>query len=192
MNKNTEMTNALFPKWKKQVKVYNDAIKALETIKPLADKFDGKVINKRFKDALNDICKDIDVAFSIDEKGYNRYAKVNEKIIVMRLTDRSFPTSEVSCGYIDEDRFEIWQVDNEKFYINGDGRLAKDIFIQAVDRMIDVVNERIAQYQDCIDNFDAYMDEVRKVNETIKALGDKLHYPMTLQTLRLELPFWYK
>lgn len=57
-------------KFEQQVKAYNDAIKALEVAKTLADKFDGKVINKRFTNALNEASdkffgKERQVIFSI-------------------------------------------------------------------------------------------------------------------------------
>lgn len=178
-------------KWQHQVKVFNDAIKSLEVIKPLADKFDGKVINKRFTTAMNEVADKEIVRFSIHEKGYNRTAKVNEKVVSLYLCDRGFK-AENGWGYIDEDDFEVREFSDTDFYINADGRLVKDFFIQAVDNMIEFFNGRIAEYQDCIDNFDKYLEEIRNVNKQIDELKKKLHYPMSIQTYKLELPFWYQ
>lgn len=177
-------------KWQHQVKVFNDAIKSLEIIKPLADKFNGKVINKRFTTAMNEVADTEIVRFSIHEKGYNRTAKVNEKVVAMYLCDRGFK-AENGWEYIDEDNFEVREFSDTDFYINADGRLVKDFFIHAVDNMIEYFKRRIAEYQDCIDNFDKYLEEIANVNKQINELKKKLHYPMSIQTYKLELPFWY-
>lgn len=179
-------------KWTKQVKVLNDGIKSLETIKPLADKFDGKVINKRFVKALNEVSDHNIVIFSLVDKGYDRRVGYNEKLINFYLTDRSFKIESQSCwGYIDEDDFTILEIDNDNFYVNADGRLVKDIFIKAIDKTIDRLNRKIEAFQDCIDHFDEYLNEVNKVNKALADLHAKLHYPMSVLTNDVELPFYY-
>lgn len=189
---NKEVSNGVFPRWKQQIKAFDGGIKSLEGIKTLADKFDGKVINKRFVNAMNEITDEKVAIFSLVEKGYDYRTKINEKIISIYLTDRSFPTSKCTCGYIDEDRFDVREINEKDFYINGDGRLVKEFFIKALDDMIAILTQRRDAYQDCINNFDEYLDEVRKINNEIEELRKKVHYPMSIQTIKLELPFWYK
>lgn len=80
-------------KFEQQVKAYNDAIKALEVAKTLADKFDGKVINKRFTNALNEATnaffgKDNVVIFSLDATHYDWSHKQNVTQIELYLSDR--------------------------------------------------------------------------------------------------------
>ena len=76
-----EIQELMVPKWTHQVKVFNDAIKSLEAIKVIADKFDGKVINKRFITKLNEISDGNIIIFSLEEKGYDYIAGINEKVV---------------------------------------------------------------------------------------------------------------
>ena len=69
-----ETQRLMVPKWTHQVKVFNDAIKSLEAIKVIADKFDGKVINKRFITKLNEISDRNIIVFSLEEEGYDKIA----------------------------------------------------------------------------------------------------------------------
>lgn len=186
-----ETQELMIPKWTHQVKVFNDAIKSLEAIKVVADKFDGKVINKRFITKLNEISDGNIINFSLEEKGYDYTAKMNEKVVSLYLTDRSFKNDSGSWTYIDENSFDILEVNNKDFYINKDGRLVKEYFIQGIDKTIEIFKSKIAKYQDCIDHFDEYMAEVKKINAEIAELRKKLHFPMSISTYSIQLPFYY-
>ncbi len=178
-------------KWTHQVKVFNDAIKSLEAIKVIADKFDGKVINKRFITKLNEISDCNIIIFSLEEKGYDHIAEINEKVVSLYLTDRCFKNDSDSWSYIDEDSFNIREANEKDFYINKDGRLVKEYFIQGIDKTIEFFKTKIAQYQDCIDHFDEYMAEVKKINAEIDELRNKIHFPMSILTYSIQLPFYY-
>ena len=186
-----ETQRMMVPKWTHQVKVLNDAIKSLEAIKVIADNFDGKVINKRFITKLNEISDRKIIIFSLEEKGYDYVAKINEKVVSFYLTDRRFKDDRGSCAYIDEDSFNILEANEKDFYINKDGRLVKEFFIQGIDKTIEIFKAKIAMYQDCIDHFDEYMAEVKKINAEIDELRNKIHFPMTILTGSIQLPFFY-
>lgn len=186
-----ETQRMMVPKWTHQVKVFNDAIKSLEAIKVIADKFDGKVINKRFITKLNEISDRNIIIFSLEEEGYDKIAGINEKVVSLYLTDRCFKNDSGSWSYIDEDSFNILEANKKDFYINKDGRLVKEYFIQGIDKTIENFKARIAQYQDCIDHFDEYMAEVKKINAEIDELRNKVHFPMSIFTGSIQLPFYY-
>ena len=186
-----ETQRMMVPKWTHQVKVLNDAIKSLEAIKVIADNFDGKVINQRFITKLNEISDRKIIIFSLEEKGYDYVAKINEKVVSFYLTDRRFKDDRGSCAYIDEDSFNILEANEKDFYINKDGRLVKEFFIQGIDKTIEIFKVKIAKYQDCIDHFDEYMAEVKKINAEIDELRNKIHFPMTILTGSIQLPFFY-
>lgn len=179
-----ETQRLMVPKWTHQVKVFNDAIKSLEAIKVLADKFDGKVINKRFITKLNEISDGNIIIFSL-------IAGINEKVVSLYLTDRCFKNDSGSWSYIDEDHFNIREANEKDFYINKDGRLVKEYFIQGIDKTIEFFKTKIAQYQDCIDHFDEYMAEIKKINAEIDELRNKIHFPMSILTYSIQLPFLY-
>lgn len=186
-----ETQRMMVPKWTHQVKVFNDAIKSLEAIKVIADKFDGKVINKRFITKLNEISDRNIIIFSLEEEGYDKIAGINEKVVSLYLTDRCFKNDSGSWSHIDEDSFNILEANKKDFYINKDGRLVKEYFIQGIDKTIEFFKTRIAQYQDCIDHFDEYMAEVKKINAEIDELHNKIHFPMSILTYSIQLPFLY-
>ena len=186
-----ETQKLMVPKWTHQIKVFNDAIKSLEAIKIVADKFDGKVINKRFITNLNEISDRNIIIFSLEEEGYNKIAGINEKVVSFYLTDRRFKDDRGSCAYIDEDSFNILEANEKDFYINKDGRLVKEYFIQGIDKTIENFKARIAKYQDCIDHLDEYMAEVKQINAEIDELRNKIHFPMYILTGSIQLPFLY-
>ena len=186
-----ETQRMMIPKWTHQVKVFNDAIKALESIKVIADNFDGKVINKRFITKLNEISDRNIIIFSLEEEGYDKIAGINEKVVSLYLTDRCFKNDSGSWSYIEEDSFNIREANEKDFYINKDGRLVKEYFIQGINKTIENFKARIAEYQDCIDHFDEYMAEVKKINAEIDELRDKVHFPMSILTGSIQLPFLY-
>lgn len=186
----TKEKERILAKWEQQIKVYRDAISAMESIRELADKFDGKVINKRFVTAMNEITDKKCVSFSIVEKGFSFSCNHNEKRVKIMMHDRcrSMPNYNV---YVDVSEHEIIEDDFTKPYINADGRLAKDSFLASIDSNIKHLPEIISEYQRAIDRFDDYMAMVEKINEEITALRNEIPSPMCIGTFRLELPFWY-
>ena len=182
-------------KFKQQIKAYNDAIKAFEVAKTLADKFDGKVINKRFITALNDAAKEAfgkqEVNFSLYASGYNHIRKQNIVQLQLFLYDRC-KVFEGGCVYIGNDRIIVYETNNDgDCYINAEGRLNKAAFLEAMDNVIESCKKEITTYQYCIDNFDLILDKVRAENKRLKELQEEIPFPMHSSTSRIELPFWY-
>ena len=114
-----------------------------------------------------------------------------KRLYQLYLTDRCFKNDSGSWSYIDEDSFSILEANNKDFYINKDGRLVKEYFIQGIDKTIEIFKSKIAKYQDCIDHFDEYMAEVKKINAEIDELRNKIHFPMSILTYSIKLPFYY-
>jgi hypothetical protein len=182
-------------KFEQQVKVYNDAIKAFEVAKTLADKFNGKVINKRFITAINKACEEAFgkqmVNFSLYNSGYSYSHKQNVTELEIYLYDRC-KCYDGGCIYIDNDRLRVYELDsNGDCYINADGRLDKEVFLKAIDKQIANCKDAMGKYQYCIDNFEAILDKVREENKRLEALQKEIPYPMHMGTARIELPFWY-
>lgn len=178
-------------KWAKQIEVFGKSIKALELAKTFADRFDGKVINKRFTNALNEASNQVfgnnEVVFGLKADGYNYTRKQNIVELVFSITDTRY-----NAGYIDYNKFIIFEIDKSSdSYINADGRLNKDIFIEAIDKQISNAKESIRNYQKCIDNFDNYLDRVKQLNKEIDDLKKDIPYPMSICTYKIDLPFWY-
>lgn len=188
--------NRMLPKWKQQIKVYNDGINALETLKSLADKFDGKVINKRFTNACNEIVDLKVVRISLNEMGYNHQAEMNEKRIIVHLSDRSARQTDndgnyIGWTYVEDSKIEVCLKDWTSLYINADGRLEKDLFINAIDDTIKETHRRIGIFEDAVNNFDTYMEKVEEVNKQLDTLKRDLPTPFGLATWHVTLDFDY-
>lgn len=183
-------------KFEQQVKNLQDAIKAFELSKTLADKFDNKVINKRFIDALNNAANEAfgenEVRFGFYEYGMSYSHKQYIKEIEVFCYDRR-KCFKGGCVYIDDYRYRLDEIDMVKgpCYINSDGRLVKEVFLKAIEKEIAYLNKRIGEYQYCIDNFDAILDKVREENKRLEALRKEIPSPMYVLTTKIELPFWY-
>ena len=186
----------MLPKWKQQIKVYNDGITALETIKSLADKFDGKVINKRFTNACNKIVDLKLVRISLEEEGYNYRAEMNEKRLLVHLADRSARQInnagvEIGWTYVEDPKIEVRPDDGVSLYINADSRLEKDLFIKAIDDTIKETQRRIGIFKDAVNNFDTYMEKVEEVNKQLETLRRDLPTPFGISTWHVNLVFDY-
>lgn len=183
-------------KFQQQVKNYQDAIKAFEVAATLADKFDGKVMNKRFIDALNNAAEeafgDKKVHFSFYDYGMSHSLNQCVKEIDVYCYDRC-KNFDGGCVYIDNYTHRLYEVDNVKgpCYINKEGRLVKEIFLKAIEKKIADLKKSIDEYQYCADNFDAILDKIREENKRIDALRKEIPRPMYIGTMYLELPFWY-
>lgn len=184
----TKEKESILAKWGQQIKVYRDAIDAMKRIRGLADKFDGKVINKRFVTAMNEMVDNKLVTFSLVAYGF-RNTSIGKRIkIMMHDRCRDMPNR---CLYVDVSEHEIFDNELDKPYINADGRLVKDAFLDSIDSNIENLSNVVSEYQRAIDHFDEYIEKVEKINEEITALRNEIPSPMWIGTFRLELPFWY-
>ncbi len=188
-------------KWKSQVKAYNDAINAMEAIKPLAGKFDGKTITKRFTNALNKLVDESLVSFSLVSQGYSCTRHQNIKQIVLLMHDRVAKVRAAKVDdigdrvHIDDNTITVYEVDNgSEFpcYINAEGRLNGEVFVRALDKAIGKCRDAIGRYQKRIDNFDVYLSKIRDINRQISELKKEIQFPMTIYPSWLELPFVYQ
>lgn len=181
--------NIFILKCKQQIIAYTDGINALEQLKSLADKFDGKVINKRFITATKEVVDKNLVTFVLENNGYNYARKQNELRISLYLHNRSI-CYEGGCVYIDASQITIYQnsIDSD-FYINADGRLNKELFIQAIDKTITTIRNYIVEYQRAIDFCDIYVEKVKRLNEELSALKKELPFPLYIPTTQISLPF---
>lgn len=184
----TKEKENILAKWGQQIKVYRDAIDAMKRIRGLADKFDGKVINKRFVTVMNEMIDNKLVTFSLVAYGF-RNTSIGKRIkIMMHDRCRDMPNR---CLYVDVSEHYIFDNELDKPYINADGRLVKDAFLDSIDSNIENLSKVVSEYQRAIDHFDEYIEKVEKINEEITALRNEIPSPMCIGTFRLELPFWY-
>lgn len=155
-------------KWNKQAKVYSNLATVLNVFAEVANKFDGKVLNKRFSEALQaaipDNLKD-DWFVSIGTE--TLWDGTVKKSIGIITTDRCQMYNVHNCVYIEENRFDIqnngrymgkdvplWLVDGK--------RINAKSFVENVLPMIEYYTKKAEEYSKCASHYDEY---VAKVNE---------------------------
>lgn len=153
----------------------------METQRLMVPKWTHQI--KVFNDAIKSLEAIKVIADNFDGKVINKrfITKLNE------ISDRNI----IIFSLEEEGYDKIAEINEKDFYINKDGRLVKEYFIQGIDKTIENFKARIAMYQDCIDHFDEYMAEVKKINAEIDELRNKIHFPMSILTGSIQLPFLY-
>ena len=123
----------------------------------IATKFDGKVYNVRFLNALNDEAKKIDERMYV-KRGYS----YDEIEIQFRLS---------RYNYTDYEAILL------KLKTNAEGRI--DYEATANDKLniawIESFKGGIADYQNCIDNYDEYMKVFVELNEVLEKYNSLPH-----------------
>lgn len=157
------------------------AIELAEKIKPIVEKFNGKVLNKRLETALREVDKHIDMnnghRFEIcyycencritfnKEDMYNsrtEYVKQRELYLTDYLTTNTDRKSEENKCVVDENN-----------------RIKADVIIKGIERKQEYYRKEIDKIKNGLPKVDEYKQRI----ETIKN---------ELEELQQEIPFWIK
>lgn len=153
----------------KQIKVYNTLINAMCALMSAAEKFNGKVINKRFVDAMNKEFKKPEhhcesVTIWMED---NSFYHGGEKRIKFYCDDRW--SQEGNCYVEDNDVliYSRYEVDHTVPYIsyNDGNRLNYEEMRKAVQSMVDELQRRITAYRTSIDKFDYFKDKFKQFSK---------------------------
>lgn len=157
--------NEFFNTQKQQIKVYNEMLEALAKIKAFSAQYDGKIINKRFVDALKaELPPCIDVI--LEKEHYTA-----GDVITLTILDQNRLAPE--GGYVDESVFKIHNYPSE--YIDADTRrLNYAVFCKALKLKTDSAIYNRDDLQNALDNYDkfyeAYLTLKRHADEYRKTL----------------------
>lgn len=152
----------------KEMKIYDDFIKACEIIKEAAKKWDGKVFNARFINAVN---KELEV---IGGDKFAQFVKIsrgfNDDVLKLFNRDRYTITTDKS-GYESShtaDNYElVIEYDTDKLLVNG--RLNAESLRKSIEGRIEYMMRSIEQKQRAISEYDNVVAKVEELREMVSA-----------------------
>jgi tetratricopeptide (TPR) repeat protein len=162
-------------KFEKQIEMYEQAIKALESFKAIAEQFSGKVYNKRFREALKDAANAVRKYAYISEKCDTYYSKENN------YSGRTYIAFELGWGGTDAEchSFGIGLWSNDPHFIEyPDKRIDTATFCAAVDDVITRVKSRKAEYEESIKVFDEVAKKYKEMSDAWKEFAATIPQPI--------------
>lgn len=153
MDKRTFIENA-----KRENETYKVIIETINVLAPIAKKFNGKVINKRFVDAVNK---------AFEEKGYKLPYHYYLLHISLDEYNRIYFIANHPCN------ITIYPEDYKKPYII-DKRMDYSIFESAIEKTLKYAAEEIANNERCINSIDDVIQGYKELKKHVKDFMDSL------------------
>lgn len=155
IDKETFIENA-----KRENETYKVIIEAINVLTPIAKKFDGKVINKRFVDAVNK---------EFEEKGYKLPYHYYLLHISLDEYNRIYFIANRPCD------ITIYPKEYDKPYII-DKRMDYSVFESAIEKTLKNAAEEIANNEKCINSIDEVIQGYKELKKHVKDFMDSLPY----------------
>lgn len=164
---------------KQQIKVVNLLLNRLEILKDTLLDFDNKVLNIRFKKALGTATEQLEhTSFSLSQIFYDSYHKHNNAKIRIGFygDERCVYIENRFSGYLPEYNWEFTVL------VDVDKRILATETIDLLNKDISHFEKRIVTMQDCIDNYDKYMEKSIEIERLINEYKESVPYMVQLNT----------
>lgn len=158
---------------KKQIEVDKDFEIVLGSAKYVAMQFDGKVVNKRFTDALNEAGYGCDVSFVLKPIDYKDGVFRVESFTNDRAASYVDYQGRQCTTYIEWSSNEFWHTAGA-CYIGTDKRLNAERFCESADQLGNDVSNRIMDYRECLERLDDILVMAEGLNNHIVAMYESL------------------
>ena len=145
---------------KRENETYKVIIKAINVLTPIAKKYNGKVINKRFVDAVNK---------AFEEKGYKLPCQYYPLRISLDEYNRVYFIANRPCN------ITIYPKEYDKPYII-DKRMDYSVFESAIEKTLKNAAEEIANNERCINSIDEVIQGYKELKKHVKDFMDSLPY----------------
>lgn len=160
------------------MKAFKELIKALEVLKEVAQKFDGKVINKRF-------CIAFSAAYPDGYITIDRRRAESREIEVHLVGIRNL------CGAYADGEISLYVLDRDAYLkACNDERLDYSKLCECIDHYESRLQNRIAQYEDALENYDKYREEAASMVAQIRDYYNRMPEPLKPLTSYFETPFF--
>ena len=143
---------------KRENETYKVIIEAIDTLTPIAKKFNGKVINKRFVDAVNK---------AFEEKGYKLPCQYYPLRISLDEYNRIYFIANHPCN------ITIYPKEYDKPYII-DKRMDYSVFESAIEKTLKNAAEEIANNERCINSIDEVIQGYKELKKHVNDFMDSL------------------
>lgn len=171
--------------WKQEIVIIDAYLSTLRRLKKFAEKWDGKVINKRFIDGFtkengaDNICLQLYLG--------------NRNLIELRTPWKLLYVSTPGYGWhVKRYTGEILRVNKysdseQNHYLDSSRRLSYDVLVQVINTYITIFTEEKKKINHAIKNFDKIFEKVMKVNVKLKKLKAELQdTPFEIDTNHVE------
>ena len=145
---------------KRENETYKAIIEAINVLTPIAEKYNGKVINKRFVDAVNK---------ALEEKGYKLPYHYYLLHISLDEYNRIYFIANHPCN------ITIYPKEYNKPYIV-DKRMDYSVFESAIEKTLKNAAEEIANNERCIASIDDIIQGYKELKKHVKDFMDSLPY----------------
>lgn len=167
----------LFSKWNNQINVYNELLEALAIVDSVAKEFDGKVLNKRFTNK-------VDNKFVVDgmhtRLDFNYATK--PQLVITYYGTYPFYTADLYNHMILTD-YSLSMADNNNRLVYANFEIIKNKVEGQYRKMVN-------DYKLAMKNFDAYMQRVNSLNEQIRQLEKDGVFPLKIKYGQELKMFW--
>ena len=153
IDKETFIENA-----KRENETYKVIIESINTLAPIAKKYNGKVINKRFVDAVNK---------AFEEKGYKLPYHYYLLHISLDEYNRIYFIANHPCN------ITIYPKEYDKPYII-DKRMDYSVFESAIEKTLKNAAEKIADNKRCINTIDDVIQGYKELKKHVNDFMDSL------------------
>jgi len=148
------------------ITAYNEVILTYRVIQKVGKKMDGKVLNARFSNAINDELKSKDMPTSVYMSDpYN----MGHKELKIYTSNRDVKIGE-NWVYFDKDLHGL-MIYNCNNFLNGENRIISEKLDQECETEISLCKQQQEKWGDARDNYDKYTEQV---NNAIKQLGEAM------------------
>ena len=159
---------------KLEIKQYTRAIELIEQIKPIVEKFDGKVFNKRFENAIE---KETGESFSVNlvDWGmmYSRFEIdwYNQNRSIQSVEKDSFGYSH--WNYLSQSDFDLVgypRTCEAVDVLNADKRINGTALLEKLDESVEYFKKKIEELADGLNKVDVWVEKIKELKKQINDL----------------------
>lgn len=157
---------------KLEIAQYKRAIELVEQLKPVVEKFDGKVFNKRFEDAIEkETCEAFSVGTTNTFTSYFEMKWYNGRDCVQSVEKDCYGYS--SWNYLRSNALDLVGVPircNVKDVLNENKRINAKAMIEHLDKSAEYFRGKIEELTDGLNKVDAWVEKIRELKKQINEL----------------------
>ena len=161
----------------KQISLYEKAIEVLNEAKNVVLKFDDKVINKRIETAFKSIVEpDSNIYVHLNNNGFSLFGQTSITFTFSGNYREIYTLNEdserVFYGYVDDNIASINLISKDK----NSKRLNAKETIKEIDLYIALIQNKINRLNDCIENYDTYLEKSKEIEKMIETYQKEVPY----------------
>lgn len=153
---------------KTQIRVYEEMIAFADTMKAIARKYNGKVVNRRFTNEMAEAGPKWGNGYPCFSCGFDETFHYRIKVELMELPDGTR-----AYGYGNRFRNLDNDVNAKSWEVMYNGPMDAEKFCSLVDKNVEGFKKEIIELRDCLEHFDEVLGVYQKVMATLRDIPDR-------------------